>query len=98
MHKARLTQKITKRRCEYLEHQWEMGRLSNENQIVGKIKAALPARENEIAELKSSFLEYMQNNRDAIACERCGLLTSCWDYYGEEQLCMDCYEELNEEN
>ena len=86
MHKARLTQKITKRRCEYLEYQWERGRLSNENQIVKKIKAALPARENEIVELKSSFLEYMQNNRDAIACERCGLLTSCWDYYGDDHL------------
>lgn len=98
MHKARLTQKITKQRCEYLEHQWDRGRLSNKNQIVDKIKAALPVRENEIAELKSSFLRHMENTRDVIACERCGLLTSCWDYYGEEQYCMDCYEDLREEN
>lgn len=98
MHKASLTQKLTKRRCEYLEHQWEMGRLSKENQIISKIKAALPARENEIAELKSSFLKYIRSARDVIVCEHCGLLTNCWEYYGDGHYCMECYEELDEEN
>ena len=93
MHKARLTTKITLRRCQYLEHQWNRGRLCNVKDIVPKIKTNLPARENEVLPLKNKFIDYMRNERDVIVCERCGLLTSCWDYIGEEQVCMNCYED-----
>lgn len=96
MHKARLTQKITKQRCIHLERQWDRSRLCNANDIIPVIKATLPAREHEIEPLKRSFEMYMRDSRDVIACERCGLLTSCWDYIGDDQVCMECYEEGRE--
>lgn len=96
MHKARLTTKITLHRCQYLERQWERGRLCNANQIIDKIKTNLPARPNEVAPLKNKFLDYMRNERDVIDCEHCGLLTSCWDYIGSDRVCMNCYEEEQE--
>ena len=92
MHKARLTTKITKQRCLHLERQWARGRLCYIKDIVPTIKATLPARPDEVASLENKFIDYMHNERDVISCEYCGLFTSCWDYIGDDQVCMNCFE------
>jgi formylmethanofuran dehydrogenase subunit E len=99
MHKPVLTNKITKQRCEYLYGQWTRGHLYKKEQIIPKIRAALPARENEISALEARYISYLRDEHDVILCERCGEFSSCWDYFDDEQVCGTCYDELNgEEN
>lgn len=96
MHKPRLTRAITKARCEYLWGQYRRDRIIYAKDVRPKIRKALPARENEIDDLYHRFIEYIGDEHDMTVCDRCGLITSCWDYGGEDgadRLCIDCREE-----
>ena len=96
IHKALLTARITTARCEYLWGQYRRDHINYAKDVRPKIRSALPARENEVEDLYHKFIEYIGNNHDMIACDRCGIITNGWDYGGEdgsERLCYECMEE-----
>ena len=96
IHKAVLTAKITRARCEYLWGQYRRDHINYAKDVRPKIKSALPARENEIDDLYRKFVEYIGDVHDMIVCDRCGYITSCWEYGGDdgrERLCTECREE-----
>ena len=89
LHKPRLTNEITKRRCRYLYRQYERGHLYNEKDIKPKIMTNLPARENEVDDLKEAFVEYIKEKYDMVICEECHSITSAWEY-GEDGRIFCC--------
>lgn len=95
IHKAVLTVKITTARCQYLWGQYRRGNISYAKDVRPKIRSALPARENEVDDLYNKFIEYIGDEHDMVVCDKCGVITDCWDYAGEdgaERLCYSCRE------
>jgi hypothetical protein len=49
----------------------------------------LPARENEVDDLKEAFVEYIKDKYDMVVCEECHSITSAWEY-GEDGRILCC--------
>lgn len=93
IHKERLTPDITRARCRYLQGQWRRGHLYDIKQVRPKIASSLPVRKHEVEDLVDTFVRYMEVEYSHVVCDECGRFTGCWDDVGDRRLCMDCYNE-----
>lgn len=97
-HMPRLTQRITNARINYLEGQYRRGNINCGKDIEHKIRTNLPAKEEDIRDLRARFLRCMLRTRDVRLCDNCDALTNGLTFYEQngQILCENCVNDSEE--
>lgn len=97
-HMPRLTQKITNARIIYLGGQYRRGNINCGKDIEHKIHTNLPAKEEDIQDLRERFLRYIWNTRSVRLCDNCDVLTNGLTFYAQngQVLCENCVNDSEE--
>lgn len=97
-HMPRLTQRITNARISYLDGQYRRGNINRGRDIEHKIRTNLPAKEEDIRDLRERFLRYILRTRDVRLCDNCDVLTNGLTFYEQngQILCENCVNDSEE--
>lgn len=97
-HAPRLTQRITNARINYLYGQYRRSNINCGKDIERKIRTNLPAKEEDIKDLRERFLEYILHARGVRLCDNCDVLTNGLTFYEQhgQVLCDNCVNDSEE--
>ena len=96
-HAPKLTKKITERRVSYLWGQYHRNNINRGADIERKIRSNLPARDEDVSDLRERFIEFA-SNRGVHVCDECEIMTGRLMFYSQNGrvLCDRCVNDEQE--